>query len=254
MRTALVASLACAAMLSAATASAQSINQEGTLAFSADRLFGFYTYSATSENDDTNTERKVSGTQFNFLWGSPMTGSDTFPLNVAAIPRLSVDYFVTDGLNVGGSLGLVITNGEVENTVAGSGATSDLPSVTAFAFAPRVGYLYMFNETLGIWPRGGFTFVHQSTSSESSVGQTVVENEVSTNLWDLNIEGMLVITPVDNFAFVVGPVLDIGIAGSSSFEQSHKSGPAIPLSPNIDLDSKLTNFGLAAGLLGYINL
>lgn len=60
---------------------------------------------------------------------------------------------------------------------------------------------------------------------------------------------MLVIVPKQHFAFVVGPVIDFGLTGSSK----HKETPMPAVNrPDWDRDAKLHTYGIAAGMLGYI--
>src|SRR6185503_15220765 len=74
-------------------------------------------------------------------------------------PRIGFDYFIINGLSLGGSFTIVSIS-----TDAGSG--------TDILFAPRVGYAYMFSDMFGIWPRGGFSYWHQSVDPDGPGDQS----------------------------------------------------------------------------------
>ncbi|MBI5532315.1 MAG: hypothetical protein HY898_06355 [Deltaproteobacteria bacterium] len=219
----------------------------GGMVISADRMFGIHMNSVTRTEKDAATgvegETKGSTTSIALLWNSQGSG-DT--LNVSQIPRLSFDYFVIDGLSVGGSLGYASLSGKYKQTKPQESPETDLPSTSAFAFAPRVGYAIMFTDMIGIWPRGGITYWSSKTESKSQTTPVVTTTDKTSGL-DLNIEGMLVIVPAPHFAFTLGPVIDFGLTGSSETERSPDPNPA----PKNDITLKHTNFGLAFGLLGY---
>lgn len=237
--------VAVGALLAAGSAQAQDrFGSRGQMAFSADRLFGFYGYSATTNWNEPNQgeyEYKQSGTQMGLLWGA--SSAENIGINPYVVPRLSFDYFVIDGLSIGGSLGFAKTSGELkqEKGPGNLDPTVDLDTQTMWAIAPRVGYAYMFNDIIGIWPRGGFTYA--SLGSEADNG-----DENNYHVFSLDLEAMFVIVPKEHFAFVVGPVIDFGLTGG--YEHKDQNPPAVR--PGAwDADVKLHTYGLAAGMLGY---
>jgi hypothetical protein len=153
------------------------------------------------------------------------------------VPRVGLDYFVIDKLSIGGSLMFLTQSGEQESELAGQSQTNDLPSSTMFVLAPRVGYALMFNDTIGFWPRGGFTFYTASTEIEAAGGNT----EISENGFAFSLEGLFLIAPIPNFGFTVGPTLDIGITGGI------ETKPPAPL-PTVDADKTITDIGIHAGV------
>jgi len=241
--------VAAGALLAAGAAQAQErFGQQGHMAFSADRLFGIYGYSATTSYNGNGGEYEdsQSGTHVNLLWGNSSVAE--FGINPHMMPRLSFDYFVIDGLSIGGSIGYATMGGEQKPEKrppgVGLGESEDLPDTNLFAFAPRVGYAYMFTDIIGIWPRGGVTYARLHSEAQ----QGGAKYEVSSSAFSLDLEAMLVIVPKEHFAFVVGPVLDLGLTGSSKT----KSTPPPNNVPNDwDQDVKLHTYGLAAGILGY---
>lgn len=170
-----------AVWLVAASAAAQQFTDQGTMAFSAERLMGIQ-YSHRSEDIPVNRTATVGWTTFSFLWRGQGYPS---PFDV---PRFAFDYFVIRHLSVGGSLGFA--NYSVDHGGSGS----------EFEFAPRVGYGVMFGKVVGIWPRGGFTY--------HSAGD---QNE---NGFALTLECPFPIIPFRHFAFEVGPTFDIDLFGN----------------------------------------
>ena len=100
----LIAFLALASSLTASVASAQDFSDRGTLAFSADRLFGLYlTHRELDPDADFDFEDDDEATEVGLLWQAE-------GLTPFTIPRLSVDYFVIDHLSLGGSLGVTVAD------------------------------------------------------------------------------------------------------------------------------------------------
>lgn len=238
-----------AAMLVSSSALAQDagLGAEGSMALSADRLFGIYAYKNTEEQKDQNTttESTESGTDIALLWAnasSPM-----------AIPRLSFDFFVAEGISVGGSAGFIRGTSKYERKVNGNGATADGPTITAFAFAPRVGYAMMFDDTLGLWIRGGVTYMNIKAKSEESQGTQTIEGTNSVNYLDLTVEAPFIISPAPNFAITVGPVIDFPLSGKSKDEQKvtdSANGQTNTTESETEY-TKTQNLGIAVGLVGW---
>ncbi|MBI5532316.1 MAG: hypothetical protein HY898_06360 [Deltaproteobacteria bacterium] len=220
----------------------------GQFAVGIERAFGAYHYSMSDRweraigNNVGVYEDTYSGTQWNLLLGR---SSDTTIANSLIIPRVGFDYFVANHWSVGGAIGYVTSSGERTEETRPPGQNLQLhyvPDTSGFLFAPRAGFAYMFTKVVGIWPRAGITYMHGSSDLSTPGAHT----ETSINLWDLDLECHLVITPVDHVAITVGPVVDIGIAGGYEVKQT-----PIPNNPEPDHDNKLTNYGVAAGLLAY---
>ena len=231
--------------LGAASAAAQAapggFGSSGQFTIGAERLFGF-----ASSNQNTEVEQggqtasdSDSITRFTLLGlnGIPNTSHPTGIPSPYSVPRVGLDYFVIDRLSIGGSLMFLTQSGERENELAGQSQTNDLPSSTMFVLAPRVGYAIMFNDTIGIWPRGGFTFYTASTDIDSPAGTT----EISENGFAFSLEGLFLIAPTPNFGFTVGPTLDIGITGGV------ETTPPAPVA-GVDADKTITDIGIHAGI------
>lgn len=231
LRTGLALTLA----LSASTAMAAPFGQKGEFAFSADRLFGAFYANADEEgeNADSVTEIAFMG-QSSFV---PLAVGGV--INPYSMPKVGFDYFVIDGLTIGGSLVYASTSHTAtrELPVVGGTVSNDTTG-SAFVLAPRVGYAYMFSDVVGIWPRGGFTYHHQSAEDDGSGAK------VSLDGFALSVDAPFVISPVEHFGFLVGPGLDLGLSGSAE--------TSAPNTPTVSTDAKLTGFGLYAGLMGWI--
>lgn len=204
----------------------ENIGEEYQFVFGVDRVFGAY-FDRTSISVDDDNESSVSETRVGLV-GSP--GSNVFTNQ----PRLSLDYFVMEGLSVGGSATYAFSSGK-RTTKAGSVETSaDLPESSGFLLAPRVGYAIQFDETFALWPRGGLSLFFGSTTTSEVVGGQVQRQDASVTYVDLTVEAPLTISPSDNVAFLVGPYLDLPLHGKIE-----------------DTSAKAWGFGLTAGFVGY---
>jgi hypothetical protein len=217
MRKTVAAMIGAAAMFGAGPALAQqTFGPQGTAAFGADRLFGFYSVNLEVEPPDPAPTQEFEWTQFGFGWEGPLHPSPY------TIPRLSFDYFVIDSLSIGGS----ISYASLDQDEPGN----EDDDSSAFILAPRVGYVWMFSDVIGFWLRGGITY--HSYDDEGVLGDFEETGLAFT------ADPVFVITPVTHFGFVVGPLLDITITGEREF------GPA-------EADTRYTNFGIAMGPIGW---
>lgn len=147
-----------------------------------------------------------------------------------AIPRIGFDYFIIDGLSLGGSF-TVLTFSDNDNMPGNQDY-----SVTNFLFAPRVGYAYMFGDVVGIWPRGGLSYTHGSWDPDFGRASE------SSHYFAVEIDVPLVIAPVKNFGITVGPLFDATLGGSQTDHGGNVG--------NQTRDASLVLFGLSAGIMG----
>ncbi len=206
-------------LLSAPCAFAQleTFGEKGTVAFSADRLMGFYKSAISIEDPNGNDlcdgpgsrDCDVTGIGFGMAAGAdPDFG---FPFNY---PRFAFDYFVIDSLSIGGSLGY---------------ASQD-PGYEAFLFNPRVGYFIGLGSVVGFWPRGGFTY----HSVDPDGGNNNYHGFAFT------LEAMFAVAPVEHFAFMFGPTIDVDFAGNRECGAN-------------DCDKwRQRSFGIQVGLMGWL--
>lgn len=204
MRKSLAIAIGMGFVLMSGTALGQEFGDKKTLAFSADRLFGLYLTHETLEGPGGDWD----STNFGLLWQG-------LSASKYGIARGSIDYFVIDHLSLGGSLGI---------------STND--SQTNFLLAPRIGGAWMFSDVVGLWPRGGFTYLSES------------DHDWHTSRFALTLEAALILSPTEHFAFTLGPAFDVGIGGSR-----HVDGPAP------DLGLRTNSFGIVVGgVMGWANL
>jgi hypothetical protein len=215
----------------------------GQFILSADRLWGFSSYTATRklEQAGVSIELETSGSGLYVLWGSSSTGqADGLQTNVSAIPRLSFDITVAGGLTVGLSFGYVAAGSEYKQD---GGDAVKGPDLSGFAVNPRLGYAVMFGDAVGIWPRVGFTYTSWTTEQEIPGTVPLQTYSATYGLQFVDIEAMLVISPVPNMGITIGPVVDIGVGGTFQEAQAGVDGP--------EWDASMTDFGLVSGLLVY---
>ncbi len=236
----IIPGLALATLLAAPVATAQelgtpTVGQAGTFAISGERLFGV-TWTKTKTNGErqpgnVDTETVNKRTQLDFF----SRGNVSSPF---VAPRIGFDYFVINGLSVGAAIGYTTYSEDAEITQNDATTSEPKDSGHALLLAPRVGYLFMFTPVLGVWPRGGFSYVSGTAKTENPDPAPNVTTDAS--LFDLTLEGMFVIAPVPHAGFMVGPTAEVPIAGSGEY----KVGTTAQ-----DLDKvRVTSLGLHAGL------
>jgi hypothetical protein len=228
MKRTLQAAFAAAAMLASSSAWAQNFGEKGQIAISAERLFGF-TYDSARVTVN-GQDSKGSVTHFSLL-SSPVTvniGGNGVWAGYGS-PRVAGDYFVIDRLSVGAALGYA--HWSLTTQPAGPGANETTTTGDSFTFAPRAGYLFMFNDKIGIWPRGGFTYRTFSAANQSG------------HDFALTIEAPFAFTLIPHVVFWGGPTLDLGLTGSQNIGQANGSTTSV--------DFNATEFGIQTGLVVF---
>ena len=135
-------------------------------------------------------------------------------------PRIGLDGFVIDGLSLGGSFTVIHTEPE-------GGSTTDV------LVAPRIGFGFMFGRVVGIWPRGGISYWHQSGPGDN----------LSAHSFAFDLDVPLLIAPTRSFAFEVGPILDVSFGGSRDVDAANTTN---------SVDTSFTQFGISAGIVGLL--
>ncbi len=197
-----------------ALAVAQEFGSKGDVVFSAERLMGISGTHSVIELEPL-PDYENDWTSISFGWQGPVSVEES-PFDV---PRLAFDYLVIDHLSLGGSL-------------AYASISPDDPranDVTMFMLAPRIGYAHSFGRVVAIWPRGGFTYHSTSVDTGDAVSG-----------FALSLECPFTFSPVQHFAFQVGPSFDIDLFG--------KLDPVV----GPDRDRTFRSFGVSAGLLGWL--
>lgn len=218
----------------AANASAQErLAGRGGFMISAERILGIvWTHSSVEQNGATVNQDSTNVSLLTTRFGSALTGYSA--------PRIAFDYLARSGLTIGGAIGYMHSSlsGTIEQ--GGRSTTSDGPSLDGFLLAPRIGYLAMFNETIGIWPRGGVTYVHATASNDDS------SIDVTSNAFALTLEAPIVFAVVPHGGFWLGPTFDFGVSGSQKVKVT-----VLNNSVNTDTDGKIRDLGAQAGLFIY---
>ena len=197
-----------------AHAEAQQLGTKGDAIFGAERIFGIRGERYTIDNPAPAEDTEIDTTSITF--GFARTQDFTYN-----IPRIAFDYMIIDKLSIGGAL--LYSNLDVEDE------DGDDASIADFEISPRVGYLHMFGDVIGIWPRGGLSY--HSTSLENSFHATT---------FALNIECMFPIVVRQHFGFLVGLAFDQSLTGNVDPDD----GP--------DMDLMMRSIGLQAGMFGWL--
>jgi len=113
----------------------------------------------------------------------------------------AVDYFLIPNLSIGGALLLEYQSAGSEDS-------------TRFGIGPRVGYNIPFTDMVGIWPKIGFSYSHNSRSSSTETGNTEISNSRTSNAFTLNLFAPIMFHPVTHFFLGFGPFLDTDLSGS----------------------------------------
>lgn len=103
-------------------------------------------------------------------------------------PRLSLDTMVTRSISVGLGASFV-RRSDTRGTIHESN--------TGYEGAFRLGYAMMLGPWVGIWPRAGVTYAHETGASAVAV----------------TLEGLVVAAVLPHLLVTIGPVADIGVWG-----------------------------------------
>lgn len=215
MRKSIASCLAAVCLFAAGPVLAQEFGEKGTPAFSIDRAFGVSFSHRTTEVPGPIDDAEEDWTSLSFGWRGRLQPS---PFEV---PRLAFDFFVTDGLSLGGALGFATYDDD---------DGGQLEDYSEFVFAPRVGYVWMFSRVAGFWLRGGLTY--HSASLSGDTGEYGLA---------FTAEPTFVIAPVDHFGFTVGLSADLDMVGEWQDEDA-----------DIDVDRSYRSFGLQLGMIGWL--
>lgn len=164
-------------MAVAGTAAAEDLGGEGQIAISSDLQLQF------------------SSTSYKAPEGEDPESSTTIILAPA------LDYFVTEGVSVGGQ-------------VAYMSFSQDETSTSGFGIGPRVGYALPVGEGMAFWPKVGIMYM--STTTE------VGDAEASGNKMSLEVFAPLAIQPAEHFFIGIGPALSMDLSSKVEDEDAVK--------------------------------
>jgi len=247
--------VALGALLVASPASAQAkdFGDQGEFIFGADRLFGLFAYTQNEFTSGGNTIQ-VTGTNMAFFGGLNAVGVGSNAAGAAFIagnptvyniPRLGFDYTIIKGLTLGGEVIAFFTLG---GSASFNNASQSTPGGNAFGIAPRVGYIFNLSDVFAIWPRGGLSYYDMNYSLVNATFNRC-NNTANANVFGLDIDPVFTISPVQHFAFEVGPTLDWGFTGGASATAPR----SVDCSQTTTTSYTYTalNFALNAGLVGW---
>lgn len=210
-----------------------------------ERMFGFGYSSTKSEDTVGNTKVTSTNKETDISLLAPSGG------NAYNTPGVGLHFSVIPALTLGAQLGLVRSSSSNSVETAGKTTDSDGPTSLGFLIAPRVGYILGPSNAFYIWIRGGVTYYQAGATSEvtSGTGNTAqtTKTENSRSGFALSLDPMMVVTPVNRFGFMFGPVFDYEVSGKVKTETTTGSTTT---SSSHDLNT--LNLGFQFGLLGYI--
>jgi hypothetical protein len=236
---------------------ADNLGNAGQLVIGVDRLsaLGWYELDATSEASQSGTSVKSTMEQKGFSLALLGAGGSVETMT----PRVGLDYLIADGPTLGiGGLFLSRTREQTLDTEITSGAVSTKSqgtpveaTATLLILHPRLGFVAQLDETFALWPRGGVQLVQESIESDDpstdpSGNNVTYEDTDALSFTLLTLEGMVSISPVPHFTLLIGPFVDIPLGGSMESETTE------PNVPKAEGDMTITEYGLAAGIAGYL--
>ncbi|MDP9035359.1 MAG: hypothetical protein M3O50_11170 [Myxococcota bacterium] len=219
---------------------------KGAFIFSADRLVPLLSYERLSQDDLQTPNQTTTTTQpaISILWGTTSPTSLFF-----TVPRVGFDYTFAPNWTVGGDGVIFFTLGggtDTENRPAGGASTTRSlsgPSTTLFGIAPRVGYIFEFNDVWSLWLRAGASFYTTSTKFNLTDNNTTTS---SANQFALDLDPQFVIAPVKHFAFTAGLTVDVPITGRHWQDTTTANNTT-----TVSASSSMLFVGGTAGILGW---
>ncbi len=149
-------------------------------------------------SNDADVSFTYAWTSFN---GGGSSSTTTFNLRPAA------DYFVIDGLSVGG---FVLFQYE-SISPPGGGSSANL---TSFGIGPRVGYDIPLSDQFSFWPRGGFAIESVGVSVPVALtGGGSTTSTSSTTVFALLLDAPFLFHPAEHFFLGLGPTLTLDLTG-----------------------------------------
>jgi hypothetical protein len=146
----------------------------------------------------------------------------------------AADYFVMEGLSVGGQIEYVHSSETTPGSATEANSTSTTTSSNTFGIGPRVGYNIRFNDVVSFWPKLGLVF------SDTSIGGQGGAPGSSGNTFDLVIFAPFLFHPAQHFFVGIGPYFQTDLTSSAS--AGGVSQPNVP---------KTTSYGLQFTVGGW---
>jgi hypothetical protein len=210
------------ATLAPAAASAQ-LEHKGAVSLSAERLFGLSHSTVSSKAG--GQEASVSRTDFGLF----IPSSSTF----ATLPRLAIDVAITDGLTLGGALGVIIVDSSVENSSPLANTTSSV-SGTGFLVSPRIGWAMALGRVTRLWLRGGISYFRVSNKSDNI--------DLTEDGFSADLEPALVAMVGEHLGLAVTGLADLPLTGDLTVKTT------VGGSNSASVDFKTLTLGVVLGL------
>jgi hypothetical protein len=187
---------------------AQVFGGPGTLAISSDFNLGFTGQSVSNNGPST--------------W--------TFTLAPAA------DYFVIQGLSIGGQVAYAHSHSSLTDA-AGTSTTNDQDT---FGIGARIGYNIPISDFLSFWPKVGLIFNVVSGNFGGTGTTTGANNGYSGNAFDVQVYAPLLLHLAPHFFMGLGPGVQTDLTASQSQGGQSSTNP-----------SKTTSYGLYFTIGGW---
>jgi hypothetical protein len=211
--------------------------EDGQFVFGFDRVTGLYfdrqKISYAGGNEDT-----YKSTSLNLLGVDASSPSQ--------LPRFALDYVIASGFTAGIDLALATRSLSLSSDSAQQSIQPPTarPKGTTFLGGLRAGYAYPFDETFGVWPRAGLSYATSSADIDitDAMSGTTTTLKQRSHYFDLDLEALLVLSPVEHTAIMAGPFLDLGLGGKYSTTVAGVEDKR---------NASLTSFGLIVNAVGY---
>jgi hypothetical protein len=228
---------------SATAATPSAALRDGNIIISADRLAPIVDYWSSTTTDTNGSKSTSSRTSISLVTSNPLAALGT----VYNVPRFGLDGVIGPGVTIGGAAWIYTDLNASNSTTPANGGSStsfDQPKATYWGVAPRVGYILAIGDMVSLWPRAGVEYHDVSSGTVTNNGST--SGGSSSTQLALDVDALLVITPVHHFGITIGPGAAIPLTGKAS-NTSTFAGQTTTTSR----DSAMWWVGLNAGLLGY---
>jgi hypothetical protein len=214
----------------------------GSSIVSADQLISLVSYTSSTT---TYSGSKTTNSATSIAFFTANAGSTASVLSFKTLPRLAFDYVLGTGITIGGAAWF-FTNVSVSQS--SGGMSTDQPKATYWGVAPRLGFVLPLGDILAIWPRTGVDYGEISFGSGGSVtvnGNAVNIGGSSINQLAVDLDALLVVTPVRHLGLTIGP--SVGIPLSGKVNTNVATAPGATASADISMWYVAVNLGL----MGY---
>lgn len=165
---------------------------------------------ATVENDFGRFERRRIGGQLHVFSATSHAGDGRESPSFSSAPRVALDFVIGERLTLGLTASLLGSTGSETLTLDGTEQPEiSFPDTLSLQGGGRVGYLLPLGKNAVFWPRLGLTYSVQRVLGAAGARQTL-------QAYQLTIEPTFLLSPVPHVGFLIHPIIDVGVAGSSS--------------------------------------